>query len=63
MVSFNSNETTKASAILYPSVEYKIHDAFYLQAGGILAFGDKDRSKFGSFSRDRIVYLMTKVSF
>ena len=63
MVSFNSNETTKASAILYPSVEYKIHDAFYLQAGGILAFGDKDRSKFGSFNRDRIVYLMTKVSF
>ena len=63
LVSLNSNEATKASAILYPSVEYKIHDAFYFQGGGIVSFGDKEMSKFGSFSHDRIVYLMTKVSF
>ncbi|HEK85884.1 MAG: DUF1302 family protein [Candidatus Saccharicenans sp.] len=63
IISINSNETTKTSAILYPSVEYKIHDAFYLQAGGIIAFGNQEMSKFGSFSRDRVVYLLTKVSF
>lgn len=53
----------KSSAIFYPSFEYKIHDAMFLQAGAILATGDRAQSKFGSFSRDRIVYLMTKVSF
>jgi hypothetical protein len=53
----------KSSAIFYPSVEYKIHDAVFLSAGAILATGDRTQTKFGSFSRDRIVYLMTKVSF
>lgn len=63
LISLNSGDTTKNSAILYPSVEYKINDAFFFQAGGIFSFGDREMSKFGSFSRDRVVYLLTKVSF
>jgi hypothetical protein len=52
-----------SSAIFYPSLEYKIHDAVFLQAGAILATGDMTESKFGSFSRDKVIYLMTKINF
>jgi len=52
-----------SSAIFYPSLEYKIHDAVFLQAGAILATGDRAASKFGSFSRDKVIYLMTKLNF
>lgn len=63
LVSLNKTETTKTSAIFYPSVEYRIHDALYLQAGGIIATGDRQASKFGGFNRDRVFYILTRVSF
>lgn len=63
VVATGAGQDSRSSAIFYPSLEYKIHDAVYLQAGAILASGDQARSKFGSFSRDRVLYLLTKVSF
>lgn len=63
MFSPSSGEFSRASAIFYPSLEYRLHDAVSVQAGAILATGDKSWSKFGSFSRDRVVYLLTRVSF
>lgn len=63
VVAMGAGQDSRSSAIFYPSLEYKIHDAVYLQAGAILASGDRALSKFGSFSRDRVLYLLTKVSF
>ena len=63
VAAIGAGQDSQSSAIFYPSLEYKIHDAVYLQAGAILATGDEALSKFGSFSRDRVVYLLTKVSF
>lgn len=58
-----SGDSSRSSAIFYPSVEYKVHDAVSVQAGGILAAGDQYQSKFGGFKHDRVVYLMTKLTF
>ncbi|MDI6698642.1 MAG: hypothetical protein QME85_06875 [Candidatus Saccharicenans sp.] len=58
-----AGDSSRGSAIFYPSVEYKVHDAVSVQAGGILAAGDQYRSKFGGFKRDRVVYLLTKITF
>ncbi|MDI6846038.1 MAG: hypothetical protein QME28_07865 [Candidatus Saccharicenans sp.] len=58
-----SGETSRSSAIFYPAVEYKVHDAVSVQAGGILAAGDLTQSKFGGFKHDRVLYLMTKLTF
>lgn len=63
MISPGSGESSRASAIFYPSLEYKVHDAVFVQAGAILATGHESLSKFGSFSRDRVVYLLTKITF
>ncbi|MGQ9801412.1 MAG: DUF1302 family protein [Candidatus Saccharicenans sp.] len=63
VVSIGSGQGSQSSAIFYPSLEYKIHDAVYLQAGAILASGEEALSKFGSFRHDRVLYLLTKVSF
>lgn len=63
VVALGSGGDNKSSAIFYPTLEYKIHDAVYLQVGAILATGDEAQSKFGSFSRDRVLYLLTKLSF
>ncbi|RFT17099.1 MAG: hypothetical protein OP8BY_1041 [Candidatus Saccharicenans subterraneus] len=59
----SSGEFSRSSAIFYPTLEYRVHDAVSVQAGAILATGDGSRSKFGNFSRDRVVYLLTKLSF
>ncbi|MDH7493663.1 MAG: hypothetical protein QHH44_07220 [Candidatus Saccharicenans sp.] len=63
VLALGSGQDSRSSAIFYPSLEYKVHDAVYLQAGAILATGEAASSKFGSFSRDRVVYLLTKLSF
>ncbi len=52
-----------SSAIFFPALEYRIHDAVFFCAGAILSTGDQQSSKFGSFSRDRVIYLMTKLNF
>ncbi len=53
----------KSSSIFLPSLEYKLHDALVFLAGAILASGERERTKFGSFRNDRMVYLTTKVNF
>ncbi|MGB4704355.1 MAG: DUF1302 family protein [Candidatus Saccharicenans sp.] len=58
-----SGDMSRDSAIFYPSIEYRVHDAISLQAGGILAAGDLYQSKFGPFRHDRVFYLMTRLSF
>ncbi len=63
MFSPSSGEFNRSSAIFYPSLEYRVQDAVSVQAGAILATGDESWSKFGSFGRDRVVYLLTRVSF
>lgn len=49
---------------LTPALEFKIADGMLIQAGGFLNLsGDENRTKFGIFRNDRIIYLGFKLDF
>ena len=54
----------KNSLSLLPTFECKIADGMLIQAGGFLnVSGDENRTKFGMFRNDRIIYLSFKLDF
>ena len=54
----------KNSLSLLPTFECKIADGMLIQAGGFLnVSGDENRTKFGMFRKDRLVYISFKLDF
>ena len=50
--------------VLTPELETRIADGMLLQTGGFLTVsGDEEKTKFGPFKKDKIVYLGLKIDF
>lgn len=53
----------KRAVVFLPQIEWKIKDLILLQVGSYLTNGAKEGTKFGLFSRDKVVYLSLKLDF
>jgi len=52
------------SFVLSPMIEFRVADGLKLSAGGFFVLlGDEEKTKFGEFKKDRIVFVSMKIDF